>query len=172
MFFVASGSLLEDLFRGEMVMSFKKIIIKKILNRTDVVKIIGTFLPLKQRGKPDKREYLTLCPFHSEITPSFTVTGVKHFYHCFGCGAHGNAIAFVQEYTRISWSDAIKKVAELSNFKLPMGKSNPSNKKIADRKKYHKKLKRREKVYQGRKNTPDDKEESFSAESLGEDIPF
>lgn len=132
-------------------MSFKKRIIGEILNRADVVQIIGAFLSLKQRGKPDKYEYLTLCPFHNEINPSFTATGAKQFYHCFGCGANGNAIAFVQKYTGMSWPDAIKKVAELSNFKLPIGKSNPSNKKIADRKKYHKKLERREETYQKRK---------------------
>lgn len=123
-------------------MSFKKKVIKEILNHANVVDVIGHFLPIKRKGHDDnKHEYVTLCPFHNEKTPSFTITERKQFYHCFGCGAHGNAIDFVVEFTLVTYSEAIIEVAKLCNFKLPIGKTTPSKKKISDRKKRFKKLK-------------------------------
>ena len=65
--------------------------IDEVLNRTDIVEVIDTRVPLKKAG----REFKACCPFHDEKTPSFTVSQVKQFYHCFGCGAHGSAIGFL-----------------------------------------------------------------------------
>ena len=62
-----------------------------LLNRIDVVELIERFVPLKKGGA----NYAACCPFHSEKSPSFTVSPTKQFYHCFGCGAHGNAISFL-----------------------------------------------------------------------------
>ena len=122
-------------------MSFKKRVIGEILNQANIVDIVGHFLPIKRKGRNDnKREYVTLCPFHNEKTPSFTISEMKQFYHCFGCGAHGSAINFVKEFNYITPAEAILEVAKLCNFKLPIGKTTPSKKKISDRKKRLRKL--------------------------------
>ena len=65
--------------------------IDEVLDRTDIVDIISSRVQLKKAGK----NYSACCPFHEEKTPSFTVTQEKQFYHCFGCGASGNAIGFL-----------------------------------------------------------------------------
>ena len=65
-----------------------------LLNRVDIVDVVSRYVQLKKGGA----NYLGLCPFHGEKTPSFTVSPSKQFYHCFGCGAHGNAIGFQMEY--------------------------------------------------------------------------
>ena len=70
--------------------SFKQ----ELLHRVDIVDVIERYVPLKKGGS----NYLACCPFHSEKTPSFTVSPTKQFYHCFGCGVHGNAISFLMEY--------------------------------------------------------------------------
>lgn len=122
-------------------MFFSKYCIRRMLNSVDIEEIIGTFIKLKQRPNTH-HEYLAKCPFHNERSPSFTVTAKKQFYHCFGCGAHGNAIAFVMEYQGLDYVDAVKRVAEIGKFELPTG-TNPSKKKISDRKKH------RQKCYHG-----------------------
>jgi DNA primase len=70
--------------------SFKQ----ELLNRVDIVDVIGRYVPLKKAGA----NYLGLCPFHNEKTPSFSVSPSKQFYHCFGCQKGGNAIGFLMEY--------------------------------------------------------------------------
>ena len=64
-------------------------------------------------------EYLGICPFHNEKTPSFTVNDIKKFYHCFGCGAHGDVIKFVAETNGLSYKEASKKIALDNSIKLP-----------------------------------------------------
>ena len=66
----------------------------EIRNATDIVDLVGSFVALKKRGK----NYLGICPFHTEKTPSFNVSSDRQMYHCFGCGAGGNAFTFVMEY--------------------------------------------------------------------------
>ena len=73
--------------------------IDEVLDRTDIVDIISSRVQLKKAGK----NYSACCPFHEEKTPSFTVTQEKQFYHCFGCGASGNAIGFLMEYERLEF---------------------------------------------------------------------
>lgn len=119
-------------------MPFSRNQIQRLLNNTNIEEVIKTFIALKQRPK-NPNEYLTLCPFHTEKSPSFTVTTRKQFYHCFGCGAHGNAIRFVMEHQGLGYVNAIKIVAGIGKFKLPSG-TNPSKKKISDRKKRRQKL--------------------------------
>ncbi|QBY03724.1 DNA primase [Thalassotalea sp. HSM 43] len=81
--------------------------IDDLLARTDIVDLVESRVPLKKAGK----NYQACCPFHSEKSPSFTVSRDKQFYHCFGCGAHGNAISFVMEYDRLEFVDAIEELA-------------------------------------------------------------
>jgi DNA primase len=91
--------------------SFKQ----ELLHRVDVVDVIERYVPLKKGGA----NYLACCPFHSEKTPSFTVSPSKQFYHCFGCGAHGNAISFLMEYQGLGYVEAVKDLAESVGMKMP-----------------------------------------------------
>ena len=78
-------------------------VIEEIRNKGDIVSIIGEFLPLKKRG----RNFLALCPFHGEKTPSFVVSPEKQIYYCFGCGASGDVFSFLMEYEGLTFSEAI-----------------------------------------------------------------
>jgi DNA primase len=86
-----------------------------LLNRVDIVELIGRYVPLKKGGA----NFVACCPFHSEKTASFTVSPSKQFYHCFGCGAHGNAIGFLMEYQGLGYVDALKELAETVGMQLP-----------------------------------------------------
>ncbi|NBO19957.1 MAG: DNA primase, partial [Proteobacteria bacterium] len=77
--------------------------------------VIGRRLPLKKHG----REYQGLCPFHNEKSPSFTVNDDKGFFHCFGCGAHGDAIEFVRRFDRLSYPEAVEQLARDAGLPLP-----------------------------------------------------
>jgi len=81
--------------------------IQQILNRIDITDVIGGFVKLKKRGV----NYLGLCPFHNEKTPSFTVSPAKEIYKCFGCGRSGNTISFVMEHEKYSYVEALKWLA-------------------------------------------------------------
>ena len=89
--------------------------IDDLLARTDVVELIGSRIPLKRQG----REYSARCPFHDERSPSFTVSPTKQFYHCFGCGAHGTAIAFLMNYDRLEFMDAVEELAKRVGMEIP-----------------------------------------------------
>jgi DNA primase len=89
--------------------------IDDLLARTDVVELIGSRIPLKRQG----REYSARCPFHDERSPSFTVSPNKQFYHCFGCGAHGTAIAFLMNYDRLEFMDAVEELAKRAGMEIP-----------------------------------------------------
>jgi len=81
--------------------------IDDLLARADIVDLVESRLPLKKAGK----NYQACCPFHNEKSPSFTVSQDKQFYHCFGCGEHGNAISFLMEFDRLEFVDAIEELA-------------------------------------------------------------
>ncbi len=89
--------------------------IDDLLNRVDIVEVIDSRVPLKKKGK----EYSACCPFHSEKTPSFTVSQNKQFYHCFGCKANGSAIGFLMEYEHLSFPDAIEELARSQGIDVP-----------------------------------------------------
>jgi DNA primase len=89
--------------------------IEEIRVATDIVDLIGSFVRLKKRGK----NYLGLCPFHTEKTPSFNVSADRQMYHCFGCGAGGNAFTFVMEYEKVSFVEAVRGLAEKAGIALP-----------------------------------------------------
>ena len=86
-----------------------------LLNRVDIVELVGRSVQLKKAGA----NYLGLCPFHNEKTPSFTVSPAKQFYHCFGCGKHGNAIGFLMDYGGMGYIDALKDLASSVGMQLP-----------------------------------------------------
>lgn len=81
--------------------------IQEILNRIDIIDVVGGFVKLKKRGA----NYLGLCPFHNERTPSFTVSPSKEIYKCFGCGRSGNTISFVMEHEKYSYVEALRWLA-------------------------------------------------------------
>ena len=91
--------------------SFKR----DLLNRVDIVDIIQRHLQLKKTGA----NFSACCPFHNEKSPSFTVSPSKQFYHCFGCGAHGDAIGFLMEYSGLGYIDAIKELAAGAGMAMP-----------------------------------------------------
>jgi DNA primase len=86
-----------------------------LLNRVDIVEVVSRYVQLKKGGA----NYLGLCPFHGEKTPSFTVSPAKQFYHCFGCGAHGNAIGFQMAYAGLGFIDAVKDLAASAGMQVP-----------------------------------------------------
>jgi len=81
--------------------------IQQILGRTDIIDVVGSFVKLKRRGS----NYLGLCPFHNEKSPSFTVSPSKEIYKCFGCGKSGNTVSFVMEHEKYSYVEALKWLA-------------------------------------------------------------
>jgi DNA primase len=89
--------------------------IQDLLSRVDIVDVVGRYVQLKKGGA----NYMGLCPFHNEKSPSFTVSPTKQFYHCFGCGAHGSAIGFLMEYSGLGYVDAIKDLAQGVGLTVP-----------------------------------------------------
>lgn len=95
--------------------------IQEVMNRADVVEVIGQFLRLKKRGV----NYIANCPFHNEKTPSFTVSGAKGLYKCFGCGKGGNVVSFVQEHEKLTYPEAIRWLADYYKIKLEETERSP-----------------------------------------------
>ena len=93
-----------------------------LLLRTDIVDVVDARVPLKKSG----RNYTARCPFHDEKTPSFTVSADKQFYHCFGCGAHGNAIDFLMQYEHLDFREAVGELAGRLGLEVPLGKGGPA----------------------------------------------
>ncbi|APP06516.1 DNA primase [Vibrio harveyi] len=89
--------------------------IDDLLARLDIVDIIDARVKLKKKGK----NYGACCPFHNEKTPSFSVSQEKQFYHCFGCGVHGNAIDFIMEFERLDFVEAIEELASYLGLDVP-----------------------------------------------------
>lgn len=92
--------------------------IQEVLARTDIVSLIERYVPLKKSGA----NMTACCPFHSEKSPSFSVSPAKQFYHCFGCGAHGTAIGFLMEYAGMTFPDALKDLAQQAGMSVPTGR--------------------------------------------------
>ena len=96
--------------------------IDDLLARADIVEVIDSRVPLKKAGK----NYQACCPFHTEKSPSFSVSQDKQFYHCFGCGEHGNAISFLMEFERLEFPDAVEELASHYNMDVPREQNNRS----------------------------------------------
>jgi len=95
--------------------------IQEVMNRADVVEIIGQFLRLKKRGA----NYIANCPFHNEKTPSFYVSQPKGIYKCFGCGKGGNVVTFIQEHEKLSYPEAIRWLADFYKITLEETEKTP-----------------------------------------------
>lgn len=89
--------------------------IDDLVSRTDIVDVVSSVVKLKKSGQ----NWHGLCPFHNEKTPSFTVSQDKQFYHCFGCGAHGNAVGFLMEHDQLSFVEAIEELAKQQGMEVP-----------------------------------------------------
>ena len=92
----------------------KKESIENLKNNLDIVDVISQFLEVKKSGA----NFKACCPFHGESTPSFVVSPAKQIYHCFGCGVGGDAIKFMMEYEKLSYPEAIEKLAAMNNVNL------------------------------------------------------
>lgn len=92
--------------------------IEEIKTSVNIVDVISQYVHLSKTGS----NYLGLCPFHNEKTPSFNVNGVKQFYHCFGCGKSGDVYKFIEDYKQVSFMDAVVEVAEVSGITLALDK--------------------------------------------------
>ena len=88
--------------------------IEAVKERADIVDVVGEHVVLKKKG----REYVGVCPFHDDKSPSMTVSPAKQFYYCFSCGAGGNAIKFLMELQRNSFSDVVLELAR--KYQLPI----------------------------------------------------
>lgn len=116
--------------------------IDAVLQRTDIVELIDSLVPLKKRG----HNYLACCPFHNEKTPSFNVVPKKQFYHCFGCGVSGNAIGFLMAFSRLEFPEAVEQLANRAQLEMPQ--TDQSYVKTTAPKNLHKLLAEVDKLYQ------------------------
>ena len=87
----------------------------ELLARTDIVQLVNRYVPLKRKGS----NHWACCPFHHEKTPSFSVTGDKQFFKCFGCGEGGNAVHFMMKIENLPYPDAVRKLAEMAGMEMP-----------------------------------------------------
>ena len=93
--------------------------IQELLARVDIVEVVGRSVKLRKAGA----NFLGLCPFHGEKSPSFTVSPTKQFYHCFGCGVHGSAVGFLMEQAGLGYVDAIHELARSAGLTVPQESS-------------------------------------------------
>ncbi|MCQ4237930.1 DNA primase [Stutzerimonas stutzeri] len=98
--------------------------IDDLLNRSDIVDVVGSRIQLKKAGK----NYSALCPFHKEKSPSFSVSPDKQFYYCFGCGAGGNALGFVMDHDQLDFPQAVEELAKRAGMEVPREESGSSRK--------------------------------------------
>ncbi|MGH6961435.1 MAG: DNA primase, partial [Dongiaceae bacterium] len=101
--------------------------VEELRNRLSIATIVGRRVRLQKRG----RDHLGLCPYHSEKTPSFTVSEEKGFFHCFGCGAHGDVVGFVMRSESLSFPEAVERLAREAGMSVPV--SSPEERERAER---------------------------------------
>ena len=97
--------------------------LQELLARTDVVEIVGRYVQLKKGGA----NFMGLCPFHGEKSPSFSVSPTKQFYHCFGCGKNGNAISFLMEHAGMTFVEAVQDLAQQYGMQVPEEDASPQD---------------------------------------------
>lgn len=105
-------------------MRYPEELVEEVRQRNDIVDVVGSYVKIQKKGS----SYFGLCPFHSEKSPSFSVSGNKQMYYCFGCGAGGNVISFIMNYENYSFQEAVKFLADKAGIKLPEGESSPEEK--------------------------------------------
>mgnify|MGYP001031024154 CR=1 FL=1 len=104
-------------------MSIPQTFVQELLSRADVVEIVGRYVQLKKGGA----NFMGLCPFHGEKSPSFSVSPTKQFYHCFGCGKTGNAISFLMEHAGMSFVEAVHDLAQQFGMQVPEDDASPQD---------------------------------------------
>jgi DNA primase len=104
-------------------MSIPQTFIQELLARADVVEIVGRYVQLKKGGA----NFMGLCPFHGEKSPSFSVSPTKQFYHCFGCGKNGNAISFLMDHAGMTFVEAVKDLAQQYGLQVPEDDASPQD---------------------------------------------
>ena len=102
-------------------MSIPQAFLQELLARVDIVEVVGRHVALKKGGA----NYLGLCPFHDEKSPSFTVSPSKQFFHCFGCGKSGSALGFLMEHTGAGFIEAVQDLAQQAGLSVPMDDETP-----------------------------------------------
>ncbi|RYF81981.1 MAG: DNA primase [Comamonadaceae bacterium] len=103
-------------------MAIPQSFIQELIARADIVEIVGRSVPLRKGGA----NFMGLCPFHGEKSPSFSVSPTKQFYHCFGCGAHGNAIGFLMEHGGMGFVEAVRDLAGQYGLQVPEEDASPA----------------------------------------------
>ena len=109
-------------------MFYSEEIIDEVREKNDIVDVISPYVRLTKRGS----NYVGLCPFHNEKTPSFSVNTERQCFHCFGCGVGGNSISFVMKYENLTFTEAVKQLADKVGMNLPEENYNPEYRKRAD----------------------------------------
>lgn len=104
-------------------------ILDEIIARTDIVDVVGRYVPLKKQGQ----NFIGLCPFHHEKTPSFSVSQNKQIYHCFGCGVGGNVFKFLMEMEHLSFPEAVRKLAGEVGVKVPEREQSESDRRAMEK---------------------------------------
>lgn len=121
-----------------MAQGFTPEFLEELKYKNDIVEVISAYVPLQKKGG----RYFGCCPFHNEKTASFCVNQQSAYYHCFGCGASGDVVKFVQEIESVSFFDAVKILADKANMPLPEFKMDPHYQEKKDRKEVLKQLMR------------------------------
>ena len=96
-------------------MYYPQEVLDEVLANTNIVDVVSAHVHLKKRGS----NYVGLCPFHNEKTPSFNVSPSKNIFHCFGCGAGGSAITFLMRYNNSTFQEALQELADRAGITLP-----------------------------------------------------
>jgi DNA primase len=104
-------------------MAIPQTFIQELVARADVVEIVGRYVPLKKAGA----NFMGLCPFHGEKSPSFSVSPTKQFYHCFGCGKNGNAISFLMDHAGMTFIESVKDLAQQYGMQVPEEEGTPQD---------------------------------------------
>ena len=105
-------------------------VVDQVRTANDIVDVIGQSVQLKKSG----RDYIGLCPFHNEKTPSFSVSRIKQMFYCFGCHKGGNVITFVEEYDHLSFTEAVEALAGRAGIRLPAQEYSPQERRSRDEK--------------------------------------
>ena len=104
-------------------MAIPQTFIQELIARADVVDIVGRYVQLKKGGA----NFMGLCPFHGEKSPSFSVSPTKQFYHCFGCGKNGNAIGFLMDHAGMTFVEAVHDLAQQYGMQVPEDEASPQD---------------------------------------------
>lgn len=98
-------------------MQFSEEFIKQVIDKADIVQVIGTFIDVKKHGN----SYVAVCPFHNDTRPSMSISPTKKLYKCFSCGHGGNVIGFVMDFEKLHFTEAVQKICSICNIELPKG---------------------------------------------------